>query len=180
MTSYSYTERIPRPSNPKFRPAYQGSNPVADIFSMWALQTTVKCLPRISKDLTDFDAMRQMALAASFAGIGFGNAGVHLCHGISYPVSTSVTRLQVVADLVCADLRPEQKGPEVQARRLQCRPPDHPARRQRRAVSARRLPVHRAVFAVAAPRGPRNLPEHDAFGPEHLGDPGLCHRRTLV
>ncbi|KAM6495887.1 alcohol dehydrogenase [Amanita muscaria] len=86
-TAIPYTERTPRPANPILRPAYQGSNPVADIFSLWALQTTVKYLPRIAKNPYDEEARRQMLLASSFAGIGFGNAGVHLCHGMSYPIS---------------------------------------------------------------------------------------------
>jgi hydroxyacid-oxoacid transhydrogenase len=82
-----YTERYPRPSNPILRPAYQGSNPVADIFSLWALRTTVENLPKVSRENDDPEARRQMLLASSFAGIGFGNAGVHLCHGMSYPIS---------------------------------------------------------------------------------------------
>ncbi|KAF4619166.1 hypothetical protein D9613_005081 [Agrocybe pediades] len=86
-TAIPYTERTPRPANPILRPAYQGSNPVADIFSLWALQTTVKYLPRVAKNRDDYEARRQMLLASSFAGIGFGNAGVHLCHGMSYPIS---------------------------------------------------------------------------------------------
>jgi len=86
-TAIPYYERMPRPKNPMQRPAYQGSNDVSDIFSTWALKQAVTYLPRIAKNREDTEAKRQMLLAATFAGIGFGNAGVHLCHGMSYPIS---------------------------------------------------------------------------------------------
>ncbi|KAF2135541.1 uncharacterized protein K452DRAFT_323009 [Aplosporella prunicola CBS 121167] len=86
-TALPYTERVPRPKNPIERPAYQGANPISDIFSLQALRSTVKFLPRAVKDPDDFEAQEQMLLAATLAGVGFGNAGVHLCHGMSYPIS---------------------------------------------------------------------------------------------
>ncbi|KZV97241.1 iron-containing alcohol dehydrogenase 1 [Exidia glandulosa HHB12029] len=85
-TAIPYYERTPRPSNPLLRPAYQGSNPIADIFSLWAVRQAVEHLPRIAKS-DEYESRHQMLLAATFAGIAFGNAGVHLCHGISYPIS---------------------------------------------------------------------------------------------
>jgi len=88
-TAVPFYERTPRPSNPINRPAYQGSNPISDIFSKWALKTTVEYLPRIARDAQgDEEARAQMLLAASTAGIGFGNAGVHICHAFSYPISS--------------------------------------------------------------------------------------------
>lgn len=88
-TAVPYNERSPRPSNPIDRPAYQGSNPISDIFSKWALEQTIKYLPRIARDPHgDTEARGQMLLASSTAGIGFGNAGVHMCHGFSYPISS--------------------------------------------------------------------------------------------
>ncbi|KAH7119653.1 iron-containing alcohol dehydrogenase-domain containing protein [Dendryphion nanum] len=86
-TAIPYYERTPRPTNPINRPAYQGANPISDIFSLSALRDTVKYLPRAVKDPEDHEAQSKMLLAATLAGVGFGNAGVHLCHGMSYPIS---------------------------------------------------------------------------------------------
>ncbi|KAK4155702.1 sulfite reductase [NADPH] flavoprotein component-like protein [Chaetomidium leptoderma] len=86
-TAIPFHERTPRPTNPILRPAYQGANPISDIFSLNALRATVKYLPRSVRDADDMEAQSEMLLASTLAGVGFGNAGVHLCHGMSYPIS---------------------------------------------------------------------------------------------
>ena len=79
--------RRPAPDNPGHRPAYQGSNPLSDIWAAEAIRMLSQYLVRAIEDPADDHARGQMLLAAAFAGIGFGNAGVHLPHGMSYPVS---------------------------------------------------------------------------------------------
>jgi hydroxyacid-oxoacid transhydrogenase len=88
-TAMPFTDR-PRPDRPSLRPAYQGSNPISDIWSMQALRMVSRFLIRAVDDPSDDEARAQMLLAASYAGVGFGNAGVHLPHGMSYPVSGNV------------------------------------------------------------------------------------------
>lgn len=88
-TAMPYTER-PRPARPLLRPAYQGSNPISDVWSLEALRMVREYLPRAVEDTTDDEARGMMLLAAAYAGVGFGNAGVHLPHGMSYPVSGMV------------------------------------------------------------------------------------------
>src|SRR5262249_39979498 len=84
-----YTAR-PRPDRPALRPAYQGSNPISDVWALQALRSVDRYLVRAVEDPSDDEARAEMLLAASYAGVGFGNAGVHLPHGMSYPVSGHV------------------------------------------------------------------------------------------
>ena len=90
----SYTaipfDRRPKPDRPVMRPAYQGSNPISDIWSLKALRMVDGYLIRAVEHPEDEEARGMMLLAAAFAGMGFGNAGVHLPHGMSYPVSSMV------------------------------------------------------------------------------------------
>jgi hydroxyacid-oxoacid transhydrogenase len=80
----------PRPERPSLRPAYQGANPISDIWSLQALRMVARFIVRAVNDPSDDEARSSMLLAASYAGMGFGNAGVHLPHGMSYPVSGHV------------------------------------------------------------------------------------------
>jgi len=89
FTAMPFTDR-PLPARPMLRPAYQGSNPISDIWSMQALRMVNEFLVRAVDDPSDDDARANMLLASAYAGVGFGNAGVHLPHGMSYPVSGNV------------------------------------------------------------------------------------------
>jgi hydroxyacid-oxoacid transhydrogenase len=86
FTALPFQQR-PRPERPILRPAYQGSNPISDLWSLEALRLTARYIRRAVADPSDDDARASMLLASSYAGVGFGNAGVHLPHGMSYPVA---------------------------------------------------------------------------------------------
>ena len=88
-TSLPFDQR-PMPEDPSQRPPYVGANPVADIWAGRAIEIGAEYLPRAYSDGSDVDARSQLMLAATFAGMGFGNAGVHMPHAMSYPIAGMV------------------------------------------------------------------------------------------
>ena len=86
LTALPFSKRS-APEHPKLRPAYQGANPISDVWAARSIEMVAQNIICAVEDASDEEARGRMLLAATFAGVGFGNAGVHLPHGMSYPVS---------------------------------------------------------------------------------------------
>jgi hydroxyacid-oxoacid transhydrogenase len=89
LTAMPYHQRQ-APESPRYRPAYQGANPISRVWAAQAVEIGSRYILRAIQDPADDEARAQMILAATFAGIGFGNAGVTLPHGMSYPIAGMV------------------------------------------------------------------------------------------
>lgn len=80
FTSYEHksaAERVP----------YCGSNPISDMWSEKAMALMSSAFRRAVQRGDDVVARTEMAMAATFAGLGFGNAGVHIPHANAYPIA---------------------------------------------------------------------------------------------
>src|ERR1700678_4156633 len=77
---------------PEQRAVYVGNNPVSDAFIEKALPLLSRSFRRAVLTGNDLAARTDMLLAASFAGMGFGNAGVHIPHACGYPIAGRVGR----------------------------------------------------------------------------------------
>jgi hydroxyacid-oxoacid transhydrogenase len=81
----SYDRKLPEQRVP-----YCGSNPISDMWSERAMQLLATSFRDAVRHGDDEAARGQMALAATMAGLGFGNAGVHVPHANAYPIAGRV------------------------------------------------------------------------------------------
>ncbi len=75
---------------PEERVPYCGSNPIADMWAEKSLSLLAGAFRRAVRNGEDDEARATMAMAATFAGMGFGNAGVHIPHANAYPIAGRV------------------------------------------------------------------------------------------
>jgi alcohol dehydrogenase class IV len=80
----------PRPASPAQRSAYVGANPISDLWSEKAIEWAGAYLRRVCYNGNDLEARTYMAMGSTFAGIGYGNAGVHVPHALGYPTAGMV------------------------------------------------------------------------------------------
>ncbi|MGE5287591.1 MAG: hydroxyacid-oxoacid transhydrogenase [Micromonosporaceae bacterium] len=75
---------------PTQRVPYCGANPISDMWSEKAMRLLAGSFRTAVRQGDDEQARADMAMAATFAGMGFGNAGVHIPHANAYPIAGRV------------------------------------------------------------------------------------------
>jgi alcohol dehydrogenase class IV len=76
---------------PEQRVTYCGSNPVSDLWCEKSMSLLARSFrTAVHRGAEDVEARSDMMLAATFAGMGFGNAGVHIPHANGYPIAGMV------------------------------------------------------------------------------------------
>ena len=85
ITARPYTHR-PAPESSQKRPLNQGANPYSDMACLEAIKLVGEHIVQAVNEPVEenYDALM---FAGMLAGIGFGNAGCHLPHGMSYAVA---------------------------------------------------------------------------------------------
>ena len=87
-TARSYTSFDRK--KPEERVTYCGSNPVSDLWCERAMGLIAQSFRTCVHNGDDLEARSNMMMAATFAGMGFGNAGVHIPHANAYPIAGRV------------------------------------------------------------------------------------------
>ncbi len=85
ITARPYTKR-PAPARSNERPLSQGANPYSDVSCLEAIRRIGANLISAVNNPREHH-FESLMFASLLAGIGFGNAGCHLPHGMSYAVS---------------------------------------------------------------------------------------------
>lgn len=76
---------------PEQRVTYCGSNPVSDLWCEKAMTLLAQSFrDAVHRGADDVEARSNMMMAATFAGMGFGNSGVHIPHANAYPIAGMV------------------------------------------------------------------------------------------
>ncbi|MEQ3550435.1 hydroxyacid-oxoacid transhydrogenase [Pseudonocardia nematodicida] len=76
---------------PEERVTYCGSNPVSDLWCEKAMTLLAQSFrDAVHRGADDVEARSNMMMAATFAGMGFGNSGVHIPHANAYPIAGMV------------------------------------------------------------------------------------------
>lgn len=70
--------------------AYEGKNPLSDLFAEQAIRLVHRSLVKAVESPTDRQAREDMALAATLGGLAFSNSGVALVHAMEYPIGGAV------------------------------------------------------------------------------------------